>query len=60
MLQDSIYEHEDGSMESLDPYTYSTLPRKKLERDISIDRSVTLAVTSELRIGECKLCMSKL
>ncbi|XP_043195755.1 golgin subfamily A member 4-like isoform X3 [Amphibalanus amphitrite] len=49
--QDSIYEHDEGSMESLDPYTYTTLPRKKLERDISIDRVSTGSTQSEIISG---------
>ncbi|XP_037082974.1 uncharacterized protein LOC119103505 [Pollicipes pollicipes] len=49
--QDSIYEHDEGSLESLDPLTYATMPRKKLERDVSVDRVSTGSTQSEIISG---------
>ena len=36
--QDSVYHHGEGSVESLGPFHYQTLPRIKLNDDPNFDR----------------------
>ncbi|XP_037080815.1 cingulin-like isoform X2 [Pollicipes pollicipes] len=49
--QDSVYQRDDGSVESLGPFHCQTLPRIKLQSDTSFDRVSTESTQSEIIAG---------